>query len=96
MSTVEETAIRPFNFTAEDEALVDLRQRIVATQVARQGNGFGRDRKAVSLRRMRELARYWATDYDWRKVEARLNALAAVHHRDRRPGYPFHPRPFET
>src|SRR3984957_9579141 len=74
MSTVEDTAIRPFNFSAEDEALVDLRQRIAATKWP--------DRETVSdatqgvqLATIRELARYWAAEYDWRKVEARLNGL---------------------
>jgi pimeloyl-ACP methyl ester carboxylesterase len=74
MSTVEDTAIRPFNFSAEDEALVDLRQRIAATKWP--------DRETVSdatqgvqLATIRELARYWVAEYDWRKVEARLNGL---------------------
>jgi len=66
--------IRPFHFNAPEEALVDLRQRIAATRwpeketVADQSQG-------VPLATMRELARYWATDYDWRKAEAKLNAL---------------------
>ena len=74
MSTVEDTAIRPFNFSAGDEALVDLRKRIAATKWP--------DRETVSdatqgvqLATIRELAHYWAADYDWRKVEARLNGL---------------------
>ena len=74
MSTVEDAAIWPFNFSAEDEALLDLRRRIAATTWP--------DRETVSdatqgvqLATMRELARYWATDYDWRKVEVRLNGL---------------------
>ena len=69
-----DTSIRPFHFHASDEALADLRRRIAATkwpsqelvQDATQG---------VQLKTMKELARYWATDYDWRKVEARLDAL---------------------
>jgi len=66
--------IRPFHFTATDEQLADLRRRIVATKWP--------DRETVSdatqgvqLATMQQLAHYWATDYDWRKVEARLNAL---------------------
>ena len=43
--------------------------------MARPGNGHGCNRKACSSRRLQALARYWATDYDWRKVEAKLNAL---------------------
>src|SRR5262249_34687587 len=66
--------VRPFRFTASDEALADLRRRIAATSwpeketVADQSQG-------VPLAWMRDLARYWATDYDWRQVEARLHAL---------------------
>src|SRR5262249_38252569 len=68
-------AIRPFhNINVLETALVDLRRRIAATQwperetVADQSQG-------VQLAMIQQLARYWATDYDWRKVEARLNAL---------------------
>ena len=48
--------------------------------------------QGVQLATMQKLARYWATDYDWRKCEARLNALPQVRHRDRRRRHPFHPR----
>jgi pimeloyl-ACP methyl ester carboxylesterase len=67
-------AIRPFTFRASNEVLADLRRRIGATKwpstelVADASQG-------VQLRTMRELARYWQTDYDWRKCEARLAAL---------------------
>ena len=67
--------IRPFSINVPEEALLDLRRRIGATQwperetVADQSQG-------VQLETMRELARYWATDYDWRKCEAKLNALS--------------------
>ena len=67
-------AIRPFSINVPEEALVDLRRRIAATRwpeketVADQSQG-------VQLATIRELARYWATDYDWRKCEAKLNAL---------------------
>ena len=67
--------IRPFSINVPEEALLDLRRRIAATQwperetVADQSQG-------VQLETMRELARYWATDYDWRKCEAKLNALS--------------------
>ena len=68
------TAIRRFSYTASDEELDELRRRIASTKwpeketVADQSQG-------VPLATMRELARYWATEYDWRKAEARLNAL---------------------
>ena len=68
-------AIRPFhNINVPETALVDLRRRIAATQwperetVADQSQG-------VQLAMIQQLARYWATDYDWRKVEDKLNAL---------------------
>jgi pimeloyl-ACP methyl ester carboxylesterase len=66
--------IRPFHVDVPDEALDELRRRIAATNwpeketVADQSQG-------VPLAMVQELARYWATDYDWRKCEARLNAL---------------------
>jgi len=66
--------IRPFHVKISDEALADLRRRIHGTAwpdkelVADSSQG-------VQLALMQKLARYWATDYDWRKVEARLNAL---------------------
>jgi pimeloyl-ACP methyl ester carboxylesterase len=74
-STVETaTGIRPFRVDIPEEKLTDLRRRITATQwpeeetVADQSQG-------VPLAVMQELARHWATDYDWRACEARLNAL---------------------
>src|SRR6266508_2591477 len=66
--------VRPFRIDVPKEALVDLRRRIAATQwperetVADQSQG-------VQLATIQELARYWATEYDWRKCEAKLNAL---------------------
>ena len=70
----ENTAIRPFSFEVSDAELAELRRRIAATRwpeketVPDQSQG-------VPLATMRELARYWATDYDWRKGEAKLKAL---------------------
>ncbi|MEU6656306.1 epoxide hydrolase N-terminal domain-containing protein [Streptomyces sp. NPDC046900] len=67
-------SIRPFRVHVPQKELVDLHRRITATRwpdmetVADQSQG-------VPLATMKKLARYWASDYDWRKVEARLNAL---------------------
>jgi pimeloyl-ACP methyl ester carboxylesterase len=67
-------AIRKFHVHFPDKALADLKRRIVATQwpereiVADQSQG-------VQLATMQKLAQYWATDYDWRKCEAKLDAL---------------------
>jgi pimeloyl-ACP methyl ester carboxylesterase len=76
MSGTAESAaeIRPFHVDFPEEALEDLRRRVAATNwpeketVADQSQG-------VPLAMTQEIARYWATDYDWRKCEARLNAL---------------------
>jgi pimeloyl-ACP methyl ester carboxylesterase len=72
--TMTDTTIRPFEVHVPDEDLADLRRRLAATQwpeketVADQSQG-------VPLATIQELARYWGTGYDWRRCEARLNAL---------------------
>jgi pimeloyl-ACP methyl ester carboxylesterase len=73
-SAAEETAIRPFRVNVPEADLVDLRRRIAATRwpdketVTDQSQG-------VPLAKLQELVRYWGTAYDWRKAEAKLNAL---------------------
>src|SRR5215217_5686961 len=67
-------AIRPFRFYASDQALTDLRRRIQATRWPEKETVTDQS-QGVPLATMRELARYWATDYDWRKTEAKLSAL---------------------
>ena len=68
------SAVRPFHVHIPEAELVDLRRRVAATRwpdretVTDQSQG-------VQLATMQKLARYWATDYDWRKCEAKLNAL---------------------
>jgi pimeloyl-ACP methyl ester carboxylesterase len=74
MGTVQDNAIRPFQFKASDEALADLGRRIAATKWPSQELVTDAS-QGVQLATTRELARYWQTDYDWRKIEARLNAL---------------------
>ncbi|WP_244629932.1 epoxide hydrolase family protein [Brucella intermedia] len=69
-----DTSIRPFHFRASDEALADLRHRIAATKWPSQ-ELVGDDTQGVQLETMRKLAQYWSTDYDWRRVEARLESL---------------------
>src|SRR5919201_1046171 len=76
MSTTVQTAadIRPFHVDVRDEELAELRRRIDASRwpspelVADRSQG-------VQLKTVRELARYWTSEYDWRKAEAKLNAL---------------------
>ena len=76
MSTTVETAIdiRPFEVDVPKEKLAELRRRIEATRWPSRELVLDRS-QGVQLATMQELARYWATDYDWRKAEARLNAL---------------------
>jgi pimeloyl-ACP methyl ester carboxylesterase len=70
----EERAIRPFTFRASQAALDELRRRVAATQWPEKET-VGDDSQGVPLATMQELAHYWATDYHWRKAEARLSAL---------------------
>ena len=67
-------AIRPFHFTAPQAALDDLRRRVKATQWPERET-VSDATQGVQLATMQKLAAYWATEYDWRKVEARLSAL---------------------
>ena len=74
MAASEDASIRPFTFHAEEAKLVDLRRRIAATQWPEKETVTDQS-QGVPLAAMRELARYWATAYDWRKCEAKLKAL---------------------
>ena len=67
-------AARPFRIDVPEEDLVDLRRRIAATQWPEKET-VADESQGVPLGTIQELARYWATDYDWRKVEEKLNAL---------------------
>jgi pimeloyl-ACP methyl ester carboxylesterase len=69
-----ETEIRPFRVDMPDEAIADLRQRIAATRWPTKELVADRS-QGVQLVTNQELARYWTTEYDWRKCEAKLNAL---------------------
>src|SRR5690349_15424630 len=68
------TAIREFTVDVPDQALDDLRRRIAATRWPSKELVADRS-QGVQLATMQELARYWTTEYDWRRAEARLNAL---------------------
>ena len=69
-----DSAIRPFSINFTEEALLDLRRRVNATNWPDRETVTDSS-QGVQLSTMRALARHWATDYDWRKVEARLKAL---------------------
>ena len=68
------TTIRPFRIEVPEEDLVDLRRRIAATRWPSKELVEDRS-QGVQLATLQELVRYWANEYDWRKCEARLNAL---------------------
>ncbi len=68
------TEIRPFHVDIPEEELAELRRRIAATRWPSKELVEDRS-QGVQLAMLQALARYWATDYDWRKAEAKLNAL---------------------
>ena len=70
-----DTAVRPFRVNDVPEAdLADLRRRISATRWPERETVTDAS-QGVQLATMQALARYWATEYDWRKIEAKMNAL---------------------
>jgi pimeloyl-ACP methyl ester carboxylesterase len=68
------TAIRPFHVDIPEEAIADLRRRTTATRWPDKET-VGDQSQGVQLDKLQALVRYWGTDYDWRRAEARLNAL---------------------
>src|SRR5947208_236142 len=77
MSTTVDTDvdIRPFHLEIPEEELADLRRRIAATRWPTEELVDDRS-QGVQLAALQALARYWTSDYDWRKAEAKLNALS--------------------
>jgi pimeloyl-ACP methyl ester carboxylesterase len=74
-STIETASeIQPFRLEIPEEQMADLRRRIAATRWPSKELVPDRS-QGVQLALLRELARYWETDYDWRKAEEKLNAL---------------------
>src|SRR5688572_11105004 len=73
-SAVGDTGVRPFQVQVSEAALVDLRRRIAETRWPDKETVTDRS-QGNQLGKLQEIVRYWGTDYDWRKVEARLNAL---------------------
>jgi pimeloyl-ACP methyl ester carboxylesterase len=71
--TTDKAAIRPFRFEAPEADLVELRRRINATRFPEKET-VADSSQGVQLAFMQALARYWATDYNWRRCEAHLNA----------------------
>src|SRR5262245_12781422 len=73
-TTTKGTEIRPFKVEIPQQAVTDLRERIVATKWPDKETVTGSS-QGVQLATMQKLADYWANQYDWRKCETRLNAL---------------------
>src|SRR5918999_1645043 len=73
-TTAEANAVRPFRVNVSDDAVADLRRRLQATRWPTKE--LVKDRsQGVQLATLKELTRYWATEYDWRNAEAKLNAF---------------------
>jgi pimeloyl-ACP methyl ester carboxylesterase len=68
------TSVRPFRVNVPEADLTDLRKRVSATKWPERETVSDAS-QGVQLATMQKLARYWATDYDWRKCEAKLNAV---------------------
>ena len=85
------TAIRPFTIETPEADLEDLRARVVATRFPEKET-VEDSSQGPRLATMQALARYWAEDYDWEQVRGETEGPTALHHRDRRPGHPFHSR----
>src|SRR5208282_4535535 len=73
-TSTEDKSIRPFRVSVPEEQVVDLRRRIAATRWPDKET-INDESQGIRLAEMQELVRYWGTDYDWRKGEAKLNAL---------------------
>jgi pimeloyl-ACP methyl ester carboxylesterase len=74
MASSDQTALRPFQVHVAEAELTDLRRRIHATKWPERETVTDQS-QGVQLATMQALARYWATEYDWRTIEATLNAL---------------------
>jgi len=70
----ESNAIRPFRIDLPEAELIDLRRRIAATRWPDRET-VNDQSQGIQLAKLQGLVRYWGTDYDWRKAEAKLNAL---------------------
>jgi len=73
-TATDKTAIRPFRVNVPETELTELRRRINATKWPERETVTDAS-QGVQLATTQALARYWATEYDWRKIEAKMNAL---------------------
>ena len=89
-TAAQDESIRPFQIHVPDATLTDLRRRIAATRWPDKET-VGDQSQGVQEAKIKALVQYWGTGYDWRKTEARLNALPHVRDHDRRRRHPVHP-----
>jgi hypothetical protein len=73
-NSADAAAIRPFHVDIAEEAIVDLRRRIAAWRPPER-EPVDDQSQGVQLATVRDLADYWAAEYDWRRCEAKLNTL---------------------
>ncbi len=73
-SKINNLDIRPFHVNFPEAELTELRRRIIATRWPERETVTDQS-QGVQLATIQKLARYWATEHDWRKVEAKLNSL---------------------
>ena len=90
-----DTAVRAFNVDVPQQEIDDLRRRISATRWPERET-VDDDSQGVRLALMQDLARYWASDYDWRAVRGEAERASELRDRDRRAGHPLHPRPLAS
>ena len=74
LSIVDDGPVRPFHVDFPEDAIVDLRRRLAATRWPERET-VDDDSQGMPLATMQELARYWATEYDWRSCEKKLNSV---------------------
>jgi len=74
MGTTEDSEIRPFRVNIPETALVDLHRRLAETRLPEKETVSDYS-QGVPLKTVQQVLRYWQADYDWSKVEARLNAV---------------------
>jgi len=91
----DNTTIRPFHFEASQADLADLRRRVSATKWPEQEQ-VSDATQGVQLATIQKLAQYWATQHDWRKCEAKINAIPNFTTEIDGARHPFHSRSFEA
>ena len=89
--SADDTTIRPFTIETPEAELEDLRARIAATRFPEK-EPVDDPSQGVQLATMQALARYWADGVRLAQVRGETEGPTALHHRDRRAGYPLRPR----